>query len=210
MAANNEIVVTVDHSYQSGAVELDNHTVIFNLAGRFIKPREANYARVVDLLAVAHHFYNQSNLEQTTLADILIDPNSTFVLGHGQGGLVAQMLVGSNIFPGGGILDSLMPMPAPFTEKNVLYHNRTSPSKSKKPTPTLPHGPEPTSPPKPLLPPHGDENVLDRLKRMARGLRKTMLDTLSGLMCRIVSKQTFLNPGTFFADLSLRLALVEL
>lgn len=188
VATSNQVVVTVDHAYQSGAIELDNHTVLFNLAGELIKPRESNYARVVDLLAIAHHLYDPSNLLQPQWKRARIIPNETIVLGHGQGGMVAQMMVGSNIFSAGGSLDGLIRMPAPYSEKNVLWHNRTLPSNSKpKPKPDPKHpNPSPTIPaPQPPLP--QEDTIVDRLKRMALGLRKTMMDSLSGLMCRIVS-----------------------
>lgn len=186
VASSNQVVVTVDHAYQSGAIELDNKKVIFNLAGVLIKPREANYARVVDLLAIAHHLFNQTNLDQPTWNSAKISPNSTFVLGHGQGGLVAKLMVGSNIFPGGGSLDGLVGMPAPYTERNVLGTNGTLP----KPPHTGPKPPY-TGPKPPSAP---DQTIVDRLKKMAQGLRDTMLNTLSGLMCRAVSDHSHLTP----------------
>lgn len=192
VATANQVVVTVDHAYQSGVIELDNHTVLFNLAGELIKPRESNYARVVDLLAVANHLYDQSNLDQSTWDLAKINPNETVVLGHGQGGMVAQMMVGSNIFSAGGSLDGLVAMPAPYTEKNVLWHNRTLQSKPKpKPTPEPTPKPNPSKPsptvPSPQPPQPREDTIVERLKKMALGLRKTMMNSLSGLMCRIVS-----------------------
>ncbi|CAN8105110.1 unnamed protein product [Discula destructiva] len=170
LASNNQIVVTVDHSYQSGAVELDNHEILYNLVGLLIKTLEAEYDRVADLLAVARHFYNKANLFETPAGtSIMIDLNNTFVLGHGQGGMVAQMLVGSNVFSGGGSLDGLIPMPAPYTEKNVLFHNRTSSSKSAS---------KAKQSPEPRLQPTSD-HMLECLKNAVRRLRETMMGSFN-------------------------------
>lgn len=128
VASTQQIVVTVDHSYQSGAVELKDHKVLYNLAGPLIKAREADFARAFDLMAVANYFYNLSGTGSASAwASFKIVSNNTRIFGHGQGGLVAKALVDEHIFADGGSLDGLVRMPAPYVEMNVLFTKSVSP-----------------------------------------------------------------------------------
>lgn len=174
VASENQIVVILDHFHQSGAIDFGNGSVVYNLAGELIKAREANYARVVDLMATAHHFYNNSNFDQETWNCVSINPNETYAFGHGQGGLVAQMMVGNRIFSGGGSLNGLVKMPAPYTEVNVFYRNHTGPSK-----------------PKPG--PRQNGIILDKLKRIALALKRIVLKQFNGIICRVVSHLKVMN-----------------
>lgn len=193
IASYHHIVVTVDHSFQSGVIELQNGSVFWNLAGDLLKAREANAGRVVDLMAIALHFNDSSNMDPliwTPGTDI--DLRNTFVFGHGQGGLVARMMVTSTLLSGGGTLDHLIRMPAPYNECNVLYkprHNKTLTTEpSPKPLPISGHS-------------SGDrladiagelgEN-LETFKNMARRLSKTMMDLISTIICRVVSSSSTL------------------
>lgn len=196
IASHHHVVVTVDHSFQSGAVETDNGNFLFNLAGDLVKPREANNGRLVDLMAVALHFNESSNLDPLLWGPgTEINPLNTYVFGHGQGGQVARMMVANNLLSGGGTLDTLIRMPAPYNESNVMYKSRRKNGGLTKPSPQ----PQPTSQPKPLpgsgndsgdrLGDHAGElkaGLFDRIKNMGRALRKTMMDALSNLICRVV------------------------
>ncbi|KAJ4406333.1 hypothetical protein N0V82_010134 [Gnomoniopsis sp. IMI 355080] len=185
IASHHHVVVTVDHIFQSGAIEMDNGNLLFNLAGDLVKPREANNGRVVDLMAVALHFNESSNLDPLLWGPgTEIDLLNTYVFGHGQGGQAARLMIANNFLSGGGTLDSLIRLPAPYNESNIMYKPRHK---------------KPTSQPKPL-PGAGEESGdrlgdnagelengwLDRIKNMARGLGKTMMDSLSTLMCRVL------------------------
>lgn len=196
IASQHHVVVTVDHMFQSGAIEVASGD-LFNLAGELVKPREANYGRVIDLMAVALHFNESSNLDTLLwTAGTEIDLGNTYVFGHGQGGLVARMMVASNLLSGGGTLDNLIRMPAPYNESNIMYKPRHKGSRATNPGPQ----PQPALQPKPM-PGVGDDDgdrlgaapgglgdsLRERLKNMARGLTKTLMDSLSSLLCRIVS-----------------------
>ncbi|KAJ4387710.1 hypothetical protein N0V93_008309 [Gnomoniopsis smithogilvyi] len=195
IASHHHVVVTVDHAFQSGVIELENGKFLFNLAGELVKPREANKGRVVDLMAVALHFNESSNFDPLLwTSDTQIDLLNTYVYGHGQGGLVARMLVASNLLPGGGTLDNLIRMPAPYNESNIMYKPRHKDGRATKPGPQ----PQPTSQPMPV--PSDGDNIGDRLgdiadevgsslgerfKNMGRALKKTLMDSLSSLICRV-------------------------
>lgn len=188
IASYHHVVVTVDHAFQSSAIESENGDVLFNLAGELIKPREANSGRVIDLMAVALHFNDSSNLSPVLWSPgTEIDLANTFVFGHGQGGLVARMMVASNLLSAGGTLDHLVRMPAPYNERNVFYqprHNGTSTIKPQ-PTPNPGTGDDTGDRLGDIAGQLGD-SLGERLKNMARGLRKTMMDSLSTLICRVV------------------------
>lgn len=187
IASYHHLVVTVDHAFQSGAVETESGTVLFNLAGGLLDPRAANLGRVVDLTAVSLYFNDSANLDPLlSTPGTKIDLSNSFVFGHGQGGLVAKMMVADNLFSSGGTLDHLIQMPGPYNESNVLYQPRHKPSK----TPSLQPHPQPTSEPKVGAgndADHLNDGLCERLKNLAQGLKKTILDSLSSLVCRVVS-----------------------
>lgn len=186
IASYHHLVVTVDHAFQSGAIELEGGSMLFNLAGDLLKPHAANLGRVVDLTAVSLHFNDSTKLDPLfSTPGTEIDVDNSFVFGHGQGGLVAKMMVADNLLSSGGTLDDLIQMPAPYNESNVLYKPR------QKPSTTRPQ-PQPTSEPKAGAGNDADDpsdGLCERLKNMARGLKKTILDSLSSLLCRVVSTE---------------------
>lgn len=185
IASYHHLVVTVDHAFQSGAVETESGRVLFNLAGGLLNPRAANLGRVVDLTAVSLHFNDSANLDPLlSTPGTEIDLSNAFVFGHGQGGLVAKMMVADNLLSSGGTLDDLIQMPAPYNESNVLYKPRHKPSQ----TPKL--QPQPTSEPNAGAgddADHLNDGLCERLKNLAQGLKKTILDSLTSLVCRVVS-----------------------
>lgn len=189
MASHHHVVVTVDHAFQSGAIESQNGNVLFNLAGELLQPREANTGRVVDLMAVALHFNDSSNLQDTFWAPRTeIDPLNTFVFGHGQGGLIARMMVASNLLSAGGTLDNIIRMPAPYNERNMLYKPRHKKTQATKPQPTSkPGAGDDAGDPLGNIAGELGDSLGERLKNMARGLMKMMMDSFSSLICRVVS-----------------------
>lgn len=187
IASYHHLVVTVDHAFQSGAVETESGSVLFNLAGDLLNPRAANLGRVVDLTAVSLHFNDSANLGPLlSTPGTEIDLSNSFVFGHGQGGIVAKMMAADNLLSSGGTLDGLIQMPAPYNESNVLYRPRHKHSQ----TPSLQPQPQPTSEPKADAgddAKHSNDGLCGRLKNMAQGLKKMIFNSLSSLVCRVVS-----------------------
>lgn len=184
IASYHHLVVTVDHAFQAGVIETESGSVLFNLAGDLLKPRAANLGRVVDLTAISLHFNDSTKMDPLfSTPGNEIDLANSFVFGHGQGGLVAKMMVADNLISSGGTLDDLIQMPAPYNQSNVLYQPRPKPS-------TTQPQPQPTTEPKAGAGKDAEDpsdGLCERLKNMARGLKKTILDSLSSLVCRVVS-----------------------
>lgn len=180
LASNGMVVVTVDHSLLSGVVEVDDNIILSNLGLEMILSREAVNTYIFDIAAVQKQLTNKTHMMNWNgMLGTEIDPNSTCVLGHGTGGLAAQTMVANNMVPCGGRLHRRL-IPAPYTDEDVFHQAGFSQAAN----PVVDEyelGRELTNVTGAL-----SQVLGERLRNMANGLRKTMMDSLSSLICRVV------------------------
>lgn len=180
LASNGVVVVTVDHSLLSGVVDVGDDIILYNLGLEMILSREAVNTYIFDMAAVERQLTNKTHsLNWNGMLGVEIDPNNTCVLGHGTGGVAALTMVANNMVSCGGRLHHRL-MPAPYTDEDVFYQ----PDSSRTASPVdAEHELN-----RELTDVAGALNdaIGERLKNMVKGLRKTMMDSLSSLICRVM------------------------
>lgn len=115
------LAITIDHPSISGAVEMSNGSILYNVVGETLGFREAGLVQTADL-NVVRAFVADASAEHSPLwaQTAEVNPNSTCVLGHGLGGSIAMRMIAKDMISCGMNLDNRMPMPAPFSEKDIL------------------------------------------------------------------------------------------
>lgn len=121
IASHGRIVLTFDHSFLSGAVEVNENIVAFNLAHEIIHAAEAINTYILDMTAVKDHLTERNGTftSWSEMLEVKIDFNRTCVLGHGSGGLAALVMKAKNIVTCGNKLSDWMP--APYTANDVFF-----------------------------------------------------------------------------------------
>lgn len=128
IASHGNVALTLDHIFLSGAVELNQGLVLFNMAEEMIKGNEAGLSHLADFFGVVEEMFENENSASwlhVSLAPQILEPQVCF-WGYGTGGVVAQELREGKWDYCGGLLSG--GVPAPYTEKDVLYReplNRT-------------------------------------------------------------------------------------
>lgn len=123
------LVVTVDHPSISGAVEMSDGSLLYNVAGDVIDYREtqliqtANLRTIVSILTADESSVHSPLWIQTAV----VNANTSCILGHGLGGEASMLMVANGMTSCGMVLDNRMPMPGPFSEKNTPDSSKSSP-----------------------------------------------------------------------------------
>lgn len=149
-----------------------------------IAKREAVNTYIADMMVVLQQLSTTGSVLEELFRsnDAQIDLEAICAYGLGTGATAARLMFGNNMISCGGALEGLRWIPAPYTEDDIFYKpyvNQTNESEEDEEDDGL----------EDKLKDEGIEvsgDMLDRLKRMAAGLRKTLMDSLSTMLCRVI------------------------
>lgn len=177
VASYGYMVLSLDHSLLSGAVEFGGEPFALNLAHEMIQDREAVHTYMLDMAAVLDHLTKGHTTLWSSSSGVLginVDFNKTCIFGHGLGGLVASAMKTEGIVTCGGRLSG--GMPAPYTADDVFFTPTPNDAKGSTKKPGSSEKLEDIV--------HAIRGpLLENLKKMARGIGQNLMDAFSSTVC---------------------------